>query len=190
MRDKFTKGGCLQTAGKGGGGTSGGPEAEAGGGEEGRVAEHPAQSRPGGAQLRLAAKQEGGNHEGTPEGTPDAEAGESHSAPCPRPTGSVASHEHKSHLAAGRPRSSAGRRLWLQYWLFQNFQEEDPIRTNFFRKTGERGWGAVVGPSWVQGVLAGNGLRPGSWRRGEAAPEACVGPGEPTGRGGRGGPAA
>lgn len=59
------------------------------------------------------------------------------SAPPPWPTPSpgtlrnVASHEHESHLEAGRPLFSG-----FVYWLFQSFQEEDCVRNQLLSKTG------------------------------------------------------
>lgn len=100
--------------------------------------------------------------------------------PSPDTLRNVASHEHESHLEAGRPRFSG-----FVYWLFQSFQEEDCVRNQLLSKTGlwgERGVDrggsgaklvAQVPTAWV-GVSASRGQGP--------LTEVWAGPGGPTGR--------
>lgn len=118
------------------------------------MSQAPGPEPPRGAQPRLAAKQEGENRGGNPEGDPRC-ASRGVTLPCPPPPPTPV-HLGSWHLtstgaiwqldAHDRPRAGGS---GSGYWLFQNFHEEDRVRTGFCKTTGEVGgrwWGQAGGP--------------------------------------------
>lgn len=81
----------------------------------------PGPDPPGGARSKLVAKQEHENHKEHTEEDPWLGSRGVTLSPAPGPLGNVASHEHESHLGAGRPLSSASRKLWLRVLAVPEF---------------------------------------------------------------------
>lgn len=180
MDGELAKGGRLRTVGKGRGGAGGGPEAKAGGGEGlrspaflgGEVGPELREPSAGPRATPGRPAEAGGKTRRRKpwrkprRGPPMCEPG-SHAALPPPPPAHLGAWHLTSTGAVWQPDAHARPRAGGSgsgYWLFQNFHEEDRVRTGFCRTTGEvGGGGAVVGPSWRARIpLPGEGERAGN----------------------------